>query len=191
MKNISISIVVVGPVFLLAVAGAVDTSFLGTLSHARFVASTIPSKGDLNPYGVAVVPVTQGVLEKGNVLVSNFNNSANFQGTGTTIVQISPNGTQNVFAQISADSLTPPCPGGVGLTTALVALSSGFVIVGSLPTTDGTAATAGAGCLANHAVHPDGRESGAGADHHDSQQLRRKDRSGRAGDRADGIGSFR
>jgi DNA-binding beta-propeller fold protein YncE len=35
----------------------------------------------------------------------------------------------------------------VGLTTALVVLRSGWVIVGSLPTTDGTAATAQAGCL--------------------------------------------
>jgi DNA-binding beta-propeller fold protein YncE len=39
------------------------------------------------------------------------------------------------------------CPGGIGLTTALVALRSGLVIVGSLPTTDGTSATAKAGCL--------------------------------------------
>jgi hypothetical protein len=81
------------------------------------------------------------------VLISNFNNSANLQGTGTTIVQISPTGTFSVFAQISASSLSPACPGGVGLTTALVALNSGFVVVGSLPTTDGTAATAGLGCL--------------------------------------------
>jgi sugar lactone lactonase YvrE len=35
----------------------------------------------------------------------------------------------------------------VGLTTALVVLQSGWVIVGSLPTTDGMAATAMAGCL--------------------------------------------
>jgi hypothetical protein len=39
------------------------------------------------------------------------------------------------------------CPGGLGLTTALVALRSGFVIVGSLPTKDGSSATMQAGCL--------------------------------------------
>src|SRR5262249_2445550 len=44
-------------------------------------------------------------------------------------------------------TLPGSCPGGVGLTTALVALRSGFVIVGSLPTSDGTSATAKAGCL--------------------------------------------
>jgi hypothetical protein len=77
------------------------------------------------------------------VLVSNFNNSANLQGTGTTIVQITPGGSVSQFARVT----DPRCPGGVGLTTALVALRSGWVIVGSLPTADGTSATAKAGCL--------------------------------------------
>jgi hypothetical protein len=39
------------------------------------------------------------------------------------------------------------CPGGVGLTTALVALRAGWVIVGSTPSKNGQAATAKAGCL--------------------------------------------
>jgi len=39
------------------------------------------------------------------------------------------------------------CPGGVGLTTALSVLDRGWVIVGSLPTSDGMSATAKAGCL--------------------------------------------
>ena len=113
----------------------------------KTVASTVPSNGDVNPYGVAVVPVTMGSLTQGNILISNFNNSSNLQGTGTTIVQISPTGNVSVFAQIDATHLPGPCPGGIGLTTALVALKSGFVVVGSLPTTDGTSATAQAGCL--------------------------------------------
>ena len=37
--------------------------------------------------------------------------------------------------------------GGVGLTTALGVTTSGWVVVGSLPSRDGTAATARAGCL--------------------------------------------
>ena len=56
------------------------------------VATTIPSNGDVNPYGVAMVPVSSGNLVKGHILVSNFNNSMNWQGTGTTIVDIGPNG---------------------------------------------------------------------------------------------------
>jgi hypothetical protein len=111
------------------------------------IASTIPANGDVNPYGIARVPKTSGSLVEGNILISNFNSSANLQGTGTTIVQVSPSGTNTLFAQIDAGKLPSPCPGGIGLTTALVVLRSGWVIVGSLPTTDGTAATAQAGCL--------------------------------------------
>ncbi len=111
------------------------------------LASTVPSNGDVNPYGVAVVPTTTGSLVQGNILVSNFNNSANLQGTGTTIVQITPAGKVSLFSQIDASNLPGPCPGGIGLTTALVALKSGWVIVGSLPTTDGMSDTAQAGCL--------------------------------------------
>ena len=112
-------------------------SFVGGLHTQTQVASTIPANGDVNPYGVAIVPRSQGNLDAGNVLVSNFNNAANEQGTGTTIVEVSPGGHQKLFATIPSNSV----PGGVGLTTALVALRSGWVIVGSLPTSDGTSAT--------------------------------------------------
>ncbi len=122
-------------------------SFLASLEKNNSVASTVPANGDLNPYGVAVIRHTTGALVKGNILVSNFNNAANLQGTGTTIVQVAPNGGVSLFAQLHAGKLNGPCPGGVGLTTALVVLRSGWVIVGSLPTTDGTSATTAAGCL--------------------------------------------
>jgi hypothetical protein len=111
------------------------------------IASTVPANGDINPYGIARVPRSSGSLVKGNILISNFNSSANLQGTGTTIVQIAPDGSSSLFAQIDPSTLPGPCPGGLGLTTALAVLSKGWVIVGSLPTTDGTAATAQAGCL--------------------------------------------
>jgi len=62
-------------------------------------------------------------------------------------MQISPDGTARQFAKINAAHLPGVCTGGVGLTTALVVLRSGWVIVGSLPTSDGTAKTAQAGCL--------------------------------------------
>jgi hypothetical protein len=126
-------------VVTLVFARASDNSFIGNLHTVVQGPSTVPANGDLNPYGVAQVPVTSGILKKGNFLVSNFNNSKNQQGTGTTIIQITPgkNGTGKVelFAQI--DPNLEGCPGGVGLTTALVALRSGFVIVGSLPTKAG------------------------------------------------------
>lgn len=123
------------------------TPFLTSLHTVSVVASTVPSNGDVNPYGIAVVPRSTGHLHRGWVLISNFNAASNLQGTGTTIVQVSPQGHQSLFAQINPATLPGPCPGGVGLTTALTVLSSGWVVVGSLPTADGSAATARAGCL--------------------------------------------
>jgi hypothetical protein len=117
--------------------------FLNHFANVDKVASTVPANGDVNPYGVAVVQKSIGNLVKGNVLVSNFNNGANLQGLGSTIVQISPNGTQSTFAQLSSAS----CPDGIGLTTALVELKRGWVIVGSLPAANGKFANAKAGCL--------------------------------------------
>ncbi|NJC73376.1 hypothetical protein HC031_27175 [Planosporangium thailandense] len=114
------------------------------------ISSTVPANGDLNPYGTTVVPVSKDRLRTGDVLVSNFNNAQNQQGRGSTIVEISPGGKQRLFAQISPAKLPGgpgSCPGGIGLTTALVVLRSGWVVVGSLPTTNGMAATAKAGCL--------------------------------------------
>ena len=90
--------------------------------------STVPASGDVNPYGVAVIPNGfrgGSTLSPGDVLVSNFNSSSNLQGTGSTIVKITPSGAQSVFYQ---------GPSGAGLTTALGVLKRGFVIVGSLPT---------------------------------------------------------
>jgi hypothetical protein len=52
------------------------------------------------------------------------------------------------------------CPGGVGLTTALVALPSGWVIVGSLPTRKGM--ISGPGCLIVLDSHGAVRETFAG-----------------------------
>lgn len=121
-------------------------AFAQHLNKNQQIASTVPANGDVNPYGVAVVPRSTGALLENHVLVSNFNNSQNLQGTGSTIVQIGPKGDFKVFAQISASDV-PGCTGGVGLTTALVVLRAGWVIVGSLPTSDGMADTAQAGCL--------------------------------------------
>ncbi len=118
-------------------------AFVGPLHHHSTIASTVPGNGDVNPYGVAVVPRTAGDEFRGNILISNFNNSGNVQGTGTTITEVTPSGKTWVFAKISRH--LAGCPGGVGLTTALVALRSGWVIVGSLPTRGGN--VSGAGCL--------------------------------------------
>lgn len=140
--------VVVVVVATACVASAASGSFIGPLNTITTLGSTVPDNGDVNPYGVAQVPVSMGKLMQGHILISNFNNNSNAQGTGTTIMDVDPNAMAiTQFAQIDASSLPGACPGGVGLTTALVVLRTGWVIVGSLPTTDGTAATAKAGCL--------------------------------------------
>jgi hypothetical protein len=140
----------------LAALLGVSLSFWGTMSQAasssnsfipRLINSTtMPANGDVNPYGVAFVPggfPSGGTIAAGDVLVSNFNNSANLQGTGTTIIALSPRGpvappgTATAFFTSSL----------AGLSTALGVLRAGFVIVGNVPTTDGTYATLGQGAL--------------------------------------------
>lgn len=100
------------------------------LPISSVTASTVPANGDVNPYGIAFVP--RGVppwstLKPGDVVVSNFNAASNLQGTGTSIVKLSPGHTPATFFQGS----------NLGLTTALAVLRSGFVLVGNVPAPDG------------------------------------------------------
>jgi len=94
-------------------------------------ASTVPSNGDVNPYGVAFVhkdfQAGTGPLMPGDILVSNFNNKANVQGTGTTIVRVPASGSPTLFYQ------DPVKFGPVGLSTALGTLRYGWVVVGNSP----------------------------------------------------------
>jgi len=124
----------------------------GAFIPQLLISSTIPGNGDLNPYGIAFVPPgfpSGGAVNAGDVLVANFNASSNLQGTGTTIIQYTPSG-----------AIVPSVPAGTdgnaqtffhsplnGLTTALGVLKRGFVIVGNVPTTDGTIGTIANGAL--------------------------------------------
>jgi len=119
---------------------------LETIHRHVTLASTIPDNGDVNPYAVIIAPVSAGTIEKGDVLVTNFNAISNLQGTGTSIMDYRPSTKKMaLFAQLPKK--VPQCPVGVGLTTALAMLKSGWVIVGSAPSADGTTATKGDGCL--------------------------------------------
>ena len=116
------------------------------------ISSTIPANGDLNPYGLAFVPngfAPGGTIAPGDVLVANFNAKNNFQGTGKTIIKLTPNGSV-------APAVSPGQPGNAvtffagkqpGLTQALGVLRGGFVIVGNVPTKDGTSNTISDGKL--------------------------------------------
>jgi hypothetical protein len=105
------------------------------------VVSTIPSNGDVNPYGVAFVPAnaySDGVLQPNDILVSNFNNSLNLQGTGSTIVRVDAHGNVTTFFQAQKQ---------VGMTAALGVLQRGIVFAGTLATIDGTSNTVQPGSL--------------------------------------------
>lgn len=120
--------------------------FLENIHKHQTLSTTAIANGDLNPYAVVVAPVSSGKIQQGDVLIDNFNDVSNLQGTGATIVDYNPTTRQiSLFAKIP-DNL-PHCPGGVGLTTAMAMLQSGWVIVGSTPSTDGTTKTKGQGCL--------------------------------------------
>jgi hypothetical protein len=98
------------------------------LPFQTITASTIPSNGDVNPYGVAFVPPdfpAGGQLNPGDLLISNFNNNQNIQGTGTTIIRVTPNGQTSLFFQGTAP---------LGLSTGLAVLKAGFVLVANCPT---------------------------------------------------------
>ncbi len=131
---------------LVGASAAQAQPFINGFSNISTISSAVPtsgpSTGDVNPYGVAVVPRTHGDLKRSNVLVSNFNDAANLQGTGRSIVEITPGGAQSVFAVVPPNGSTA-----TGLTTALVALRNGDVIVGNLPAPDGDSTRLTAGAL--------------------------------------------
>ncbi|MCP3719596.1 hypothetical protein [Paraburkholderia sp. CNPSo 3281] len=127
-------------------AHADPQGLLETVKHHTTLINTVPDNGDQNPYAIFVAPVSSGTVKEGDVLVDNFNNAANLQGTGSTIVDYRPDTKQMaLFATIPRD--LKECPGGVGLSTAMTMLKSGWVIVGSTPSNDGTTGTKGAGCM--------------------------------------------
>src|SRR5271166_1366866 len=77
--------------------------------------STVPSNGDVNPYGVAFAPLTvpeDGVLQPGDILVSNFNNVGNLQGLGRTIIRVDRHGNVSTFFTSTNKKIT-------GLTAGL------------------------------------------------------------------------
>jgi len=142
---------------LLLAPGAADAApagFLETIHKHVTLTSSVTDNGDLNPYAVVVAPVSAGKIQKDDVLVDNFNNISNLQGTGTTIVLYRPSTKQTLlFAKLP--QTLPQCPGGVGLTTSMTMLKAGWVIVGSTPSRDGTTATKGDGCLI--VIDPEGQ----------------------------------
>ena len=147
MKNAISEFLLVGIAVYAVFGGMLCADAAGFLPK-QMIVSTVPPNGDVNPYGVAFVPEGfekgTGPLRPGDILVSNFNNKMNLQGTGTTIMRVSASG--GVLSFFTG----PPHPrgsSGLGLSTALAVLRNGFVIVGNVPSRDGTSATVTPGSL--------------------------------------------
>lgn len=142
---------------LVAVGGAsAPAEEHGLLEHCRrhrTLATMVTENGDLNPYAVVVAPVDAGPIHAGDVLVDNFNNVSNLQGTGGTVLDYNPK-THHVTVIARVPQHLSACPGGVGMTAAMAMLSSGWIIVGSAPSTDGSTRTLGRGGLI--VLRPDG-----------------------------------
>src|SRR5215469_11742269 len=74
----------------------VNPSILSQLAGIKAVTigSTVypppPMAGEGNPYGLAMAPVTAGLITAGDLVVCNFNNAAGVEGQGTTIVGLHP-----------------------------------------------------------------------------------------------------
>jgi hypothetical protein len=143
-------LLIAGGAFTAPAARADDSQ--GTFGPRFIVSCTIPANGDLNPYGVVFVPKdfpSGGKIAPGDVLVSNFNNSSNLQGLGVTIVQLARTGAVAPLVSPGqngkATTFFTSAP--TGLTTALGVLRKGFVVVGNLPSTDGSFKTHAQGSL--------------------------------------------
>ena len=148
----------VASLLALAVARAADAPGLLSNIHRHITrTTTVTTNGDLNPYAVVVAPVSAGKIQQGDVLVDNFNDISNLQGTGTTIIDYNP-ATRRTSLFANLPQKLAQCPGGVGLTTAMTMLKTGWIIVGSTPSTDGTTRTKGDGCLL--ILDPNGRLAG-------------------------------
>jgi hypothetical protein len=120
-------------------------SFLAGKTTVTILGSTTTANDETIPHGIWPVTRTVGSVTAGDVLVDDFADRSGHLGTGTAIVDVHADGEVGLFAQVPRT--VPGCPGGVGLTTAMVQLDTGWVLVGSLPTENGTVDTARAGCL--------------------------------------------
>src|SRR6516164_732244 len=146
--GLSLCIATTASIVLFGHLGTVRTAFANGFfgPFLPLQVSTVPLNGDTTPYGLAFVP--NGFPERedistGTLLVSNFNSSST-PGQGTTIITVNPKTGQTGLFFPPAGAPTPPP---IGFTNALTIARVGLVFAGSLPTSDGTFATAMPGPL--------------------------------------------
>jgi hypothetical protein len=72
-------------------AASASGSVLASLSSEQTIGSTTPTTpGDVNPYGLDIAKVSSGKIGAGDLVICDFNNPGNVQGTGTEIVALHP-----------------------------------------------------------------------------------------------------
>jgi hypothetical protein len=102
----------------------VNPSILSQLAsvNAVTIGSTVdPTLGEGNPYGLAIAPVSAGLITAGDLVVCNFNNAANppVEGQGTTIVGLHPTAGAKPY-RIAQDATLRGC-------NALAVLADGSI----------------------------------------------------------------
>ena len=100
-----------------------EESVLDSLKYEFVVGSAVdPTNSDGNPYGLSVSTVTSGLVTKGDLIVSNFNDGpTNTQGLGTTVVGLSPKLGSSPYRIAQSPSLLGP--------SALTTLPDGTIVV--------------------------------------------------------------
>ena len=73
-----------------AEAASSSQAVIGSLAITTIGSTVDPTNGDQNPYGLAIAPVSMGLLTAGDLVICNFNDAANVQGNGTTIEILHP-----------------------------------------------------------------------------------------------------
>ena len=93
-----------------AEGGSSSTGIIGSLTITTIGSTVDPMNGDQNPYGLAIAPDTMGLLTAGDLVICNFNDSANVQGNGTTIeiLNPAPGSTPTRMVQDRTSRAAPP-----------------------------------------------------------------------------------
>jgi hypothetical protein len=74
-----------------AAPSVTSAGVIGQLGHVVTIGSTVDAKnGDQNPYGLAIAPVSAGIMKSGDLIIANFNDAANIQGLGSTLEVLHP-----------------------------------------------------------------------------------------------------
>jgi hypothetical protein len=83
------------------------TSVLSTLTKEQTIGSTSPSTpADVNPYGLDIAKITSGKIAAGDLVVCDFNNPGNVQGTGTEIISLHPTVGSTPTLIVKSNTLT-------------------------------------------------------------------------------------